>query len=473
MTAASTTLICWHAHRAGVEVLRNAILNLRVHHRVVIDRVVLLDQQVDPSDRAISIDDVEIERVPVELKDPTRHRDIYTTARDLVRRHLSGPVHVNVSPGTPAMHAVWLTLYAVGALPPGTRLWSSQKLPDGTTRIDAVDFSLSTYLGEIRRAHAAAPTTAQYDLEARSPARRAALERLAVYARLRGAPLLVLGERGTGKSRLVESVVGKLKQRPVTVVPCGALDSSLADSLLFGHEKGAFTGAVGKRAGLLQKSDKGVLFLDEVQDLPPTTQRRLVRFLQDQRGRFRPLGADKEIEVDVELVCASNLSLAALRARLDHDLFDRIGHLIVEIPPLRSCREDLEEDWQRVWRELCRDDDLASNAPITSELRKLLATHSLPGNLRDLQRLAYLIAAWSRRTEPEEAVATALEEWSRHDIGPPASSVAFGQGTRTVRTRWFQRELARWAKGEHGSWAQAAKALGCDETTLRKDAQRG
>ena len=74
MTATSTTLICWHAHRAGIEVLRNAIVNLRAHHRVVIDRVVLLDQQGDPADRAISIDDVEIKRVPVELKDPTRHR---------------------------------------------------------------------------------------------------------------------------------------------------------------------------------------------------------------------------------------------------------------------------------------------------------------------------------------------------------------------------------------------------------------
>ncbi len=218
------------------------------------------------------------------------------------------------------------------------------------------------------------------------------------------------------------------------------------DSLLFGHSKGAFTGAIDKRAGLLQQSDKGVLFLDEVQDLPQTTQRRLVRFLQDQRGRFRPLGADQEQEVDVEVVCASNLSLIALRERLDHDLFDRIGHLMVEIPPLRSCREDLEDDWQRVWRELRRDGDLAADAPITGELRRLFATHPLPGNLRDLQRLAYLIAAWSRRADTELAVATAIGEWSRHDAGTAASSVALGHGTRAARARWFHRELALAAK---------------------------
>ena len=472
MTAASTTLVCWHARRAGADVLRNAIANLRAQHRVVIGRVVLLEQASDQGERAPRVDDVEIERVPVTLRDPTRHREVYAVVRKVIGRHLSGPVHVNVSPGTPAMHAVWLTLFATGALPPGTRLWSSQKLPDGATRIDEVDFALSTYLGEIRRAQAANPTTAQYELEAKSDARRAALERLALYARLRGAPLLLLGERGTGKSRLVESVVGTLKQRAVTVVPCGALDTTLADSLLFGHTKGAFTGAIDKRAGLLQQSDKGVLFLDEVQDLPQTTQRRLVRFLQDQRGRFRPLGADQELEVDVEVVCASNLPLVALREHLDYDLFDRIGHLMVEIPPLRSCREDLEDDWQRVWRELRRDGDLSSDAPVTSELRRLLMTHPLPGNLRDLQRLAYLIAAWSRRADSEQAISTAIGEWSRHYAGTCATSVALGHGTRAARARWFHRELALAAKAEHGSWAKAAKALGCDEKTLRDDARR-
>ena len=237
MTAASTTLVCWHARRAGADVLRNAIANLRAQHRVVIDRVVLLEQASDEGERAPRVDDVEIERVPVTLRDPTRHREVYAAVRKVIGRHLSEPVHVNVSPGTPAMHAVWLTLFATGALTPGTRLWSSQKLPDGATRIDEVDFALSTYLGEIRRAQAATPTTAQYELEAKSDARRAALERLALYARLRGAPLLLLGERGTGKSRLVESVVGTLKQRAVTVVPCGALDTTLADSLLFGHTR--------------------------------------------------------------------------------------------------------------------------------------------------------------------------------------------------------------------------------------------
>ncbi|MBK9032050.1 MAG: sigma-54-dependent Fis family transcriptional regulator [Myxococcales bacterium] len=465
------TLVCWHSQRAGGDVLRHAVANLRADHKIAIDRVRYLIDGAAEDERAPRLDGVAVELVRVPIQDPTRHHEVYEAVRRFVRDALTGPVHVNVSPGTPAMHAVWLALYAGGALPVGSRLWSSQKLKDGTTRIDEVDFRISTYLAEIRRSAEATPTTAQYDLEARSMARRDAFERLARYGRLAGAPLLVLGERGTGKSRLVEAVIAKLRQRPVTTVACGSLDSNLADSLLFGHQKGAFTGAAEKRAGLLQQSDGGLLFLDEVQDLPRTTQRRLVRFLQDRRRRFRPLGADKEVEVDVEVVCASNLPLPELRAQLDSDLFDRIGHLIVEVPPLRSCREDLVDDWRRVWRELRPDGDTAPEAPVTSELEALFATHGFPGNLRDLQRLAYLIAAWAPSSSQSAAIPMAIAEWSRRDGGGTTQSDAFGQGTRTERVRWFHRELARWALREHGTWIKAARALGCDEKTLRADAK--
>lgn len=101
---------------------------------------------------------------------------------------------------------------------------------------------------------------------------------VASYARVIGAPLLILGERGTGKTRLVETIVATLKGRKkVVTVPCGGLDSALAESLLFGHRKGAFTGAAADRPGLLAEAGGGILFLDEVQDLPKPAQRKLVR----------------------------------------------------------------------------------------------------------------------------------------------------------------------------------------------------
>lgn len=283
--------------------------------------------------------------------------------------------------------------------------------------------------------------------------------------------LLILGERGTGKTRLVETIVATLKARKkVVTVPCGGLDSALAESLLFGHRKGAFTGAATDRRGLLAEADGGILFLDEVQDLPKPAQRKLVRVFQDRQRRYRPLGRDREESANVELVCASNLPVAELRERLDADLFDRLSHLCVTIPPLRECRDDLKDDWGRVWRELRQRDDLVREAPWSPKLERVLHRHSLPGNLRDLQRLAALTMAWWSEEDRSAGLQNALREWECWSASPVASTGQLGAGTRTERVRWFRQQLAQWAKQQHGTWAAAAAALECDGKTLRLDA---
>jgi DNA-binding NtrC family response regulator len=285
--------------------------------------------------------------------------------------------------------------------------------------------------------------------------------------------LLVLGERGTGKTRLVETIVASIKRRGnVVTVPCGALDSTLAESELFGHVKGAFTGAESVRKGLLGNADGGILFLDEVQDLPMGVQRKLIRFLQDRHRRYRQVGGDKELSVDVEVVCASNMPIADLAERLAPDLFDRLSHLIVTVPPLRDCRDDLVDDWARVWRELRVTTAVPSDPPVHDLVIKALATHPFPGNLRDLQRLAVLITAWWNGRTEAAAVEQAVTAWRRSGsaISSTKERSPWGEGTRRERIRHFQRGLAQWAKERHGTWARAAEALGCDERTLREDA---
>ena len=472
MSAPVRSLVCWHSERAGLDVVTNTIAALR-SKRLAPDRVVYLVQKGKSRDLPTEIASVPIEVVALAVEDPTHHAAVYAAIVKHVCPRLSGEVHVNVSPGTPAMHAVWLVLHAGGALPRGTHLWSSQWNPETKrTRLDPVEFAVTTYLGEIRRRTRMDPEVAAYETEARSVARRAALERLARYARVPGAPLLLLGERGTGKTRLVETHVSPLKGREkVVTLPCGGLDSTLAESLLFGHCKGAFTGAAADRAGLLANADGGILFLDEIQDLPSSAQRKLVRVLQDRHRRYRPLGADKERSVDVEIVCASNLELDALRARLDADLFDRVSHLLVRIPPLRECREDIHDDWQRVWRELRRDAALPTDAPWTPDMERALGLDLLAGNLRDLQRLALLVSAWSLgASDLMTAVAPALNEW-RAAGAPRTSPADLGTGARKERIRAFQGRLARWAKDTWGTWGAAAKELECDEKTLRQDAE--
>ena len=233
-----------------------------------------------------------------------------------------------------------------------------------------------------------------------------------------------------------------------------------------------FTGAANDRKGLLAEADGGILFLDEIQDLPKHVQRKLVRVFQDRWRRYRAVGSDQEQSIDVELVCASNLPITELRAQLDADLFDRLSHLVVRVPALSDCRDDLRDDWSKVWREVRQRQDLPETAPWSTELECTLGDHPLPGNLRDLQRLAVLVMAWWADGNVGEAIERARHEWSRWTFDAITDESGFGIGSRKDRTQWFQTQLAKQAKEQHGTWSAAAKALGCDEGTLRKDVAR-
>lgn len=469
---ADAVLVCWHAERAGFEVLERTLPALR-QRGIEIGRVLYL-MQSNSSLCPPCIEGVEVHRIPVPLGDPTKHELIYRAMREVVIPLIQTctDLHINVSPGTPAMHSIWMVLHAAGAFPNGTKLWSSQYHPETKrTRVDSVSFPLTTYLAEVRQWHKFDSQLAVYEIEAHSAQRQDAFERLRRYAGISGAPLLILGERGVGKTRLVETLVATLKQRKkVVTVPCGGLDSSLADSFLFGHKKGAFTGAATDREGVLNEADGGILFLDEVQDLPKTAQRKLVRVFQDQQRRFRPLGSDREQKSDIELVCASNLHLDDLRSKLDADLFDRISHLSIAIPPLRACRDDLKDDWNLVWREMRQSQLYPEEAPWSEDLHAILEGHPLTGNLRDLQRLALLVMAWWPDSKQEKALKIALAEWQCMTLPAISDNNPLGQGTRKERMNWFLRRLAVWAKTECGSWGHAAKMLDCTEKTLRTDA---
>ena len=474
MSKARATLLCWHSHGAGIEVLEKALKGLN-SRKITVAKVLYLVEASEGVETPNECQGAELNLVKVSIADPTNHAQIYFAIRATVIPEVQGleNLHINISPGTPAMHAVWLILHAGGAFNQQTRLWSSQFDPSTKrTRIDPVMFSISTYLKEIRKLGRSDPDIAFYEPEAESDARREALEKLARYSNVPGAPLLILGERGNGKTRLVETYVARLKQRKTVVtIPCGGLDPSLAESILFGHRKGAFTGAVEDREGLLKEADGGILFLDEVQDLPKQLQRKLVRTFQDRKRQFRPVGSDKEESVDAELVCASNLPMDQLRQALDSDLFDRLSHLVVEIPPLRQCKSDIRDDWQRVWGELRMDNTLPAQAPWNAVLRSAMNESDLPGNLRDLQRLASLTMAWWPGHSADDAIKNAVQEWQLHQgTLESAGGSRFGSGSRAERTSWFQRELALWAKEEYGTWEKAAAALNCDERTLRKDA---
>ncbi len=460
-----SVLACWHSRNNGLKIAESTVRKLR-SKEIELSRIIYLYQPESRNEIPAMIEDIPVEGCRMEITDPSNHIQIYQQMKEHVVPLLwkQGDIQINISPGTAAMHSVWLMLHAGGAFPSQTRVWSSQYNPDTKrTSLNEVNFPITTYLAELRKGRRIEPRLATYEIEAQSPARRNALEKLARYSKVPYAPILLLGERGIGKTRLVESIVGKLKNaRIVITIPCGGLDSSVLESTIFGHMKGAFTGAEANREGLLKAADKGILFLDEVQDLPVNVQRKLVRVLQDYRHRYRPLGSDQENSSDFQLVCASNKSRDELSQILDADFFDRISHLEVTIPPLRECRQDIHEDWINVWAEMKSSDQFPSEVPWTEALSSALKSSALFGNLRSLQKLALLVMVWLQSESVEEAVSKALDDWNAKE--------SEYKGSREEVIKRFRYNLATSAKKRYGTWDAAAEALGCTEKTLRNDA---
>lgn len=198
-------------------------------------------------------------------------------------------------------------------------------------------------------------------------------------------PVLVLGETGTGKShfaRLLHSR-GRRAEGRLVAVNCAGLPEALFESELFGHRRGAFTGAVEDRRGLIRRADRGTLFLDEVGELPPSQQAKLLTVLEE--GRVRPVGAEEAEPVDVRLVSATarELPVEAGRGGFRLDLYHRIALLRIVLPPLRDRPEDLEHLVAHFSARLARKyavDELT----LTSGAREFLRIHSWPGNIREL-----------------------------------------------------------------------------------------
>ena len=221
----------------------------------------------------------------------------------------------------------------------------------------------------------------------RSPAMVEVFKRVARVAPTKST-VLILGESGTGKEVIARSIHrhSDRAQRPFVAVDCGALTETLLESELFGHTRGAFTGAVSDKKGVFQLANAGTCFLDEIGDISANMQAKLLRVLQE--GEVRPVGAKEWLKVDVRVLAATNKNLTDLvqRGAFREDLYYRLDVVTIQLPPLRERPEDIDpllEIFVRRYSELARKQITA----ISNEALERLKTYSWPGNIRQLENV--------------------------------------------------------------------------------------
>ena len=282
--------------------------------------------------------------------------------------------------------------------------------------------------------------------------------------------VLILGETGTGKELAARAIHERStrRDRPLVKVNCPALPSELLESELFGHEKGAFTGAIAQQIGRFELADGGTIFLDEIGDLPLRLQPRLLRVLQE--GEFERLGSGKTIKVDVRVIAATNHNLteAMQKGRFRHDLYYRLNVYPIVLPPLRARREDIEllaeAFLQEASRRLGRLFD-----PISEEVLESLRHHEWPGNVRELQNVIERAAVLSTGSwlELPERWAVPIRPFSNAaELGRPIKPAPYGTTLRELQRSHILRVMQQtgWRlEGPKG----AARILGLNTSTLR------
>ncbi|BDG06638.1 sigma-54-dependent transcriptional regulator [Anaeromyxobacter oryzae] len=272
------------------------------------------------------------------------------------------------------------------------------------------------------------------------------------------ATVLILGESGTGKE-LVARAIHTASSRaagPFVPVDCGAIAEGVLESELFGHARGAFTGAQAARRGLFEEASGGTLFLDEIGDIGPGLQARLLRALQE--GEIRPVGTNEPVTVDVRVVAATNkdLALAVKDGKFREDLYYRLNVVTIRIPPLRDRREDILLLAEHFAAKHGRPE-----AAITPAARDLLVAYAWPGNVRELENVVARALALnpSGMIVPED-LPDAIRPAGAPPVPPP------GTGERPTLAEVERRYAAQVLAEQGGNKTRAAEVLGIDRKTL-------
>ncbi len=417
----------------------------------------------------------------IKLSDPTNYRDILRGVKQHVHaiqeEHGSTSFFISIASGTPQMHACWMLLVASGEilakilhirppsfvtkdLPPVSEIdLSSDEFP--SVRFKASGFTIDEHevdVGAVRE---------QLGIVGDHPAMLKVLEMGAILASSL-APILITGETGTGKelfARYVHALSGR-PQDTFVVVNCAAIPEDLVESILFGHKKGAFTGAVNDQIGKFDAAHKGTLFLDELGELPLPAQAKLLRVLQD--GIVEPIGQTKGHAVDVRVIAATNRDLRKQirKGNFREDLYYRLNLGEIKLPSLRERRSDIPKLALHILERL--NGSLKRQRRLTTNALSRLQAHNWEGNIRDLENVIERSVRLSRVGVLDASDMLINEPISYTDpldaLPEPYEGFSLDDFLSSARKQMILRAL----EAANGNQSQAARMLGITPQAVHK-----
>lgn len=415
----------------------------------------------------------------IQLSGPTHFGEIHQAATAVISEKIQerGPnvgLVFHLSPGTPAMAAVWILLAKTRF--PAELIESSKEYG---VRTASVPFDISAdFIPDLLRK----PDQTLERLAAGLPAvapefddiihRSEVMQRVILKARRiapRSIPVLIEGESGTGKELFARAIhdASPRKDKPFMAINCGAIPAELVESELFGHEKGAFTGAATARVGHFEAAHTGTIFLDEIGELPKEMQVKLLRTLQE--GEVRRIGSTTSRKIDVRIIAATNRNLIdeVAASSFREDLFYRLAVAMIKLPPLREREGDVSLLIDRFLEQINLE---SANEPgykqkkVSASARNILLLHSWPGNVRELQNTLTRAAVWSLDEElGKEDIREALLPVPASENGqdailnqPLTQGIDLPEIMRKVAVHYLERALEK----NNGNKTKTAETLG-------------
>ncbi|MGV8118317.1 MAG: sigma 54-interacting transcriptional regulator [Candidatus Xenobiia bacterium LiM19] len=425
---------------------------------------------------------LELNIIELELSDPTDYLEILRSLRShlvsILEKTGDDPVYISVSSGTPQMHACWLLLAAGGEIPAHI---INVRPPRFVTRehplVAEINFAshefptIRSKSGPIESCNAEPSDLQSFIIRmgivGDHPSMKKVLETCAALSES-DLPILILGESGTGKELIARLIHHLSRRPPERFVPlnCAAIPKDLFESILYGHRKGAFTGASQDQKGKFDHADGGTLFLDEIGELPCTIQPKLLRTLQD--GYIEAIGAMKPHKVNVRIIAATNLNLkkAIKTGTFREDLFFRLSVGIINVPSLRERRSDIPKIALHVLDRV--NERLKRAKRFSTGSLKVLQSHPWPGNVREMEnaieRTARLVKKDIIEPEDIEFLDSIDATESQSSLPEPDEGFSLDEYMVDLRRKLINRAL----EIAQGNQSRAARLLGITPQAVSK-----